>query len=325
MRQNPVVNVLLSTYGSSPYLESFLRSLRQQEAVSVELTYHVDDGCLDDSELILRFFPNAQSINAPTGLGVPAAYVHLLNQSNRKADVWAFADQDDVWMPTKLRRSYEALTMASKSSQPALWFCHFSLIDGGDRPIKTPKHREEKVVDFGNALVETVAPGCCLVWNEPLQDLLRQTNSSLGMVMHDSWTYLVASAFGGVVEEKEPLIQYRIHAGNTIGLPRSRLRNWTRRLARLNDLARPTHATQASLLLETFPEYLTAGQYELTEALAKGKTFRLLRLIFEGHLHRSQFADQLGLVAALCIRSMTYKTLRVLSLDRFLHRKSKRS
>ena len=40
------------------------------------------------------------------------------------------------------------------------------------------------------------------------------------VVMHDWWMALIASAIGRIVTLQEPLISYRIHAHNAIGIPK---------------------------------------------------------------------------------------------------------
>src|SRR5690606_36259017 len=72
---------------------------------------------------------------------------------------------------------------------------------------------------FSYALVENVATGCTIALNWAGVELLRSKPMPDAAIMHDWWAYLVISAFGIVVYDPVPSIQYRMHGQNQVGLP----------------------------------------------------------------------------------------------------------
>ena len=101
---------------------------------------------------------------------------------------------------------------------------------------------------LANALVETIAPGCTMVWKRGLQQILRDSRPCAGILMHNSCVYLVASVVGTVSVEPQPLVRYRIYGANAFGVSNGllpRLRRFTGSLSQSG----PTLESQAKALL----------------------------------------------------------------------------
>jgi glycosyltransferase involved in cell wall biosynthesis len=99
-----VVNVLLSTYNGSSWLNELLESLAGQKSVEVKLIWR-DDGSTDSSVSIVSNFHNIEKIRCEHiqhRVGPAESYLHLMShvQTNQFA---AFCDQDDVWELDKLQ------------------------------------------------------------------------------------------------------------------------------------------------------------------------------------------------------------------------------
>jgi hypothetical protein len=75
----------------------------------------------------------------------------------------------------------------------------------------------KKGPSFGNALIENIAPGNTVLLNSPAVNII---NSYVlpDIVHYDSWIYLLISAFGKCKYISLPLVQYRIHGNNQVGL-----------------------------------------------------------------------------------------------------------
>lgn len=297
----PTVNVLLSTYRSGNFLKPFLESLLNQYGVHVNLRYHVDDGDENTALLIGGMFSQSKISKNSLGLGVPEAFIRLLTSGGEPSNFWAFADQDDIWEPDKLLSATQAL--ASLGSTPALWVSHYQLISAEDSGARDAAPIPRRVLrpGFGNALIETLAPGCCMVWNGPLQALLQRTERSQGILMHDSWVYLVAAAFGAIIVDPRPLVRYRIHDHNAIGLAngagsRSRraIRNWVHPPA-------STLATQAHELVQTFGAQLRSKHHLLASDLANLRKARLAIHWANGNLYRQAPIDNLLFAPSLFV------------------------
>lgn len=298
----PSVNVLLSTYRGGSYIAEQLASLQAQEAVEVSLTFHMDE--IDDAveNQIRAAFPGATKVALPPGLGLPRSYLELLQRAQVDADYWAFADQDDFWLPAKLQTASAALRGVR---EPCLWIGTAEVFGDGIRghsreffpsPSDTPS--------FANALVETIAPGCAMVWNRALQELLRTNPNSNRVRMHDAWVYLVATALGRVVIERSVTVSYRQHAGNAVGIQSG----W---IARGRRLIRKANAHEAGIqeqALEFGRQYgraLSIEQRQVVDALAGSHFWPIVRIWARGKIRRQRAIDNLALVAWLMIQRVS--------------------
>ena len=95
------VCVMLSTYNGIQYLEELIESIEKQKGVYVELIIR-DDGSVDETQTYLK--KCAQKYNnielfLEKNVGVIQSYKELIKKAGHsKADYFAFADQDDVWL-----------------------------------------------------------------------------------------------------------------------------------------------------------------------------------------------------------------------------------
>ena len=286
----PSVTVLLSIWRGRAHLRQQIESIRNQVGVDVKLMFHMDEVDEVAERLVYEVFPDANRVPLPSGLGLPEAYLRLVTAPMTHGDLWAFADQDDVWLPNKLAR---AATELRRTSRPALWIGRSVVIDSQGEFLypKIFLPSIDSQPSFGNALVETIAPGCSMVWNAALQNRIQSSKIPSGAVMHDSWIYLLASTFGQVVIDLEPTMYYRLHTGSSVGLSR----DVTSRLGRLGATSRRGHRsvrTQARNLLCAFSEEMGASQVDVAEAVACGNLWKVWRLAAGGKLKRTRFVDQ---------------------------------
>ena len=118
-----------------------------------------------------------------------------------------------------------------------------------------------------------------------------------GVVVHDWWCYLVVSALGQVSYDPSPSVDYRLHAGNAIGLPDgpvAAVATQLRRLLRAPGLFYQPHR-QAKTLLEHFGDRLSPERKALVEELVAAKTrpLRRIRLALTGPVRRQRPLDTL--------------------------------
>jgi glycosyltransferase involved in cell wall biosynthesis len=209
----PKVTVLLATYNGVQFLNEQLTSLNEQRHVQVEVLVN-DDGSNDGTMELLEKWRDKGliiSISQSEGLGSTNAFMKLLQECNQKPYV-AFCDQDDVWEPHKLARQIELC----EESFPSLVFSRRSYCNASGKIIGISPGLG-KSPTFGNSLVENIAPGNTVLLNNPA---IKVVNTFiLPVVAHyDSWIYLLISAFGRCKYINEPLVQYRIHENNQVGL-----------------------------------------------------------------------------------------------------------
>ena len=146
-------------------------------------------------------------------------------------------DQDDVWLPPKLKRACEMLARTDSLS-PSLYCSRLVIVDETLRNLGfSPLPR--KPVGLANALVENIATGCTIVLNRAALSLLQSAQPDESrIVVHDFWAYLVVSACGRVLYDHRPYVLYRQHRNNAIGMQPGHRAKFVRRLRSLHRLQR---------------------------------------------------------------------------------------
>lgn len=222
-KKNKIV-VLLSSYNGEKYLEEQLRSLINQEGVETDIIVR-DDGSSDGTQDILSRYQNEGAVRWYGGTNLrPAKSFWDLIESAPEANYYAFSDQDDYWMPDKLSVAVEALR--AFDGLPAMYCSAYQMTDEYLTPIPTPM--KLPCIDIYHALMENVATGCTVVFNQDLMKIIRAYRPDY-YFMHDEWIYKVCVAIGGkVIYDQQPHILYRQHASNVIGGIKD---NWFKRVA----------------------------------------------------------------------------------------------
>lgn len=220
MVKQPHVAILMCTFNGERFLKEQLDSLTTQ--IHQNWTLWVsDDGSTDQTLKILRTTQAAwgsdrlKIVEGPRK-GFARNFLSLACRTEIEAEYFAFSDQDDIWLPEKLSR---AIVMLEKLQQnaPSLYGSRTQLINAQGEIIGISKLIPHDL-GFHNALVQNVAGGNTMVFNQHLRDALQFAGSDLDIVSHDWWLYLVTTAIQGtVIFDQEPLIHYRQHKHNLVG------------------------------------------------------------------------------------------------------------
>ena len=223
----PTVQILLSTYQGEAFLRPLLESLDAQTYPALELLVR-DDGSADGTLALLEGHAGRipREVRPGAHLGLPATFFQLLRDSRPDGDLFAFCDQDDVWLPDKVARAVDMLRDVDPAV-PALYCGRAQFTDRALRPLGL-SDLPRRGPSFQHALMQNIAPGCTMVMNRAARDLLAH-RAPEGVFMHDAWAYLLVAAFGTVLYDPEPRVLYRQHGANAVGRPRG----LSMRLARL--------------------------------------------------------------------------------------------
>lgn len=221
----PSILVLLSTYNGERYLSQQLDSLMQQVNVQLQILIR-DDGSKDSTKTIIQDYINKhpQQIRCFFGenLGARESFFELIKYTIdglNQFDYFAFCDQDDIWEPNKLERAAELLLAHEGSSLPLMYCSSTQMVDSNLTPIGIWPTPPKKGAHLYNALVENIAVGCTTVLNRRAIQLISVYFPSHidQIIMHDWWAYLCVSAFGKIIFDERPAIQYRQHGQNALG------------------------------------------------------------------------------------------------------------
>src|SRR5690606_22970708 len=109
------VLVLMSTYNGEANLIEQLDSIRKQDDVLISLLVR-DDGSVDNTKSIINDYKRSYSdfdveLICGENVGFARSFTSLVSHAHEIAqkglifDYYAFADQDDVWLSSKLSRA----------------------------------------------------------------------------------------------------------------------------------------------------------------------------------------------------------------------------
>jgi len=215
------IAVLLGTFNGAPYLQEQLDSFERQTHSDWTL-WTSDDGSSDDTLEITKRFREKMGadkvylINGPKE-GFAANFLSLVHNPDLKADGYAYSDQDDIWMTDKLERAAQFLASVPVNI-PALYCSRTQYVNKDNRFIGNSDAYSKPAL-FPNALIQNIASGNTMVFNEAARALLLQIDRGARIELHDWITYILVSGAGGQVHfDIKPSVRYRQHAANLIGM-----------------------------------------------------------------------------------------------------------
>ena len=115
------VAILMSTYNGEKYLDEQIGSILAQEGVDVTL-YIRDDGSSDRTAEIIKYYCKSYhnvSFTQGENLGVGNSFMQLVYDAKDVYYYYAFADQDDIWLPEKIKMAADKI----KESKRPLLYC----------------------------------------------------------------------------------------------------------------------------------------------------------------------------------------------------------
>lgn len=216
----PHIAILMGTYNGADYLHEQLQSIAQQAYANWSL-WVSDDGSLDHTLDILKDWkttvhPQQVNLIKGPGQGFAKNFLSLVCNPVIKADYYAYADQDDIWLPHKLAHA-ESMLKPYPASLPALYCSRTMIIHEDGREYCLSKIKAVKP-SFPNAIIQNIASGNTMVFNNATRELLRMAGPNLDIYAHDWWTYLAVMAAQGItVFDEQPSVKYRQHDNNQVG------------------------------------------------------------------------------------------------------------
>jgi len=213
------ISIVLCTFNGAAYLDAQMRSLREQEGVSEILAS--DDGSTDNTMAILsahaRQDRRIRISRNRTQFGVGRNFERAVSLARSP---WiALADQDDVWLPTKLAR------LRADWDGNSCLLHHASRKFRGAVPevLSSPAGERRK---FSGGDVRRLLYRNTIVGHATLvrADVARKLMPFPKGVPHDWWIGVGAAVLGSVQYVDEFLVCYRIHAHNAYHPAGSRFR-----------------------------------------------------------------------------------------------------
>ncbi len=217
----PRITVLMCTLDGGQFLPAQLASLEQQTHTNWRLIVS-DDGSTDATLKIIENFAQRvlQDVEVRQGpqQGPSANFMSLATDRDIDGDYFAFCDQDDIWLPDKLRHALSWIRNVP-SATPAVYGGRTRLVSAAGVPYgRAPLFA--KAPSFANALAQSIAGANTMLFNRATKSMIEQVGP-LTVVSHDWWLYQLVTGSGGIVHyDPVPKVDYRQHPGNIIGCNR---------------------------------------------------------------------------------------------------------
>jgi glycosyltransferase involved in cell wall biosynthesis len=303
------VAILLCTFNGARFLPAQLSSLARQSFTNWRL-FVSDDGSTDETLTIVAQHKDRLG-TAPVDIrdgprqGFVRNFLSLACDPSIAGDYFAYCDQDDVWQPDKLSRAAAWLD-TRPPHMPAMYCSRTMLIDEDGRPCGYSR-AYRRTPSFRNALVQSIASGNTIVFNDAARRLLIAAGGTAKVPSHDWWTYLLTTGAGGDVHyDQIPQVQYRMHGENVIGT-NAGLRNRIRRLYLLSRGRFQRWSEMHVAALEPFRPHMTAENRALFDLFRasrqRGFFGRQIGFLNSG-VYRQTFLDNLGLIVAVWARKI---------------------
>lgn len=223
MISNTPIAILMATYNGEHFLQEQIESILDQSYTDWSLFIH-DDGSSDGTNAIIddyvAHYP--EKIFRVSGVSCGCArdnFFFLMREV--EADFYMFCDQDDVWMPEKVRKTYISMQDIDCGSNPALVFTELSVVDENRTVIAESMSDYQNLncrdLSLNRLLIQNAVTGCTMMVNRALRDMMLKYNHIENIKMHDWWAGIIAAAFGEILFIDEPTIWYRQHADNSVG------------------------------------------------------------------------------------------------------------
>lgn len=235
------LSVAMCTYNGARYVGEQLASMAAQTRTPGELVV-CDDRSTDETVSIVEDF--ASRAPFPVRLHVNEENLGSTKNFERavslcEGEVIVLSDQDDVWVEGKLERMEAEF---ARSPRVGLVFTDAEVVDESLRPLGytiwqslgfDARKREAfgEGAAFESLLTQNVVTGAAMAFRSSFRGLVLPLHETIvrryGMpewnLIHDGWIALLIAAAAEVVPVAEPLLKYRQHPRQQLGINAPRL------------------------------------------------------------------------------------------------------
>ena len=216
-----MISVAMASYNGEKYIYDQIMSILNQ-TVQIDELIICDDNSTDNTvkevkridDHRIKLYVNSQNLG----------YINNFHKAVglTKGDLVFLADQDDIWINTKV----EKMTKIMKDKSCEALCSNFVLIDANGEEIHykeqfntnsfiddAKKYLER--ITFRRLVFGNIAQGCTYCISGKVRDTYAEISNS--QVVHDYQIMLIAASIGDVYFVNENLIKYRLHGNNSIG------------------------------------------------------------------------------------------------------------
>ncbi len=197
---------MLCTYNGERFLKAQINSLLQQTWRNIEIVIS-DDCSVDGTKQILEQYQNDSRFRITyqtENIGAIQNFEFAIRQA--KGEWLAFCDQDDIWLPEKIEKLYNAI------GDSWLVYSDSILIDEEGQSLQKNLSQLRKMSDVTDTRGFIFSN---VVWGHAMmvkKELIAQALPIPAGVPHDIWFAVKATALTGIRYLNEALTLYRQHS-----------------------------------------------------------------------------------------------------------------
>lgn len=219
-QDSPHICILLATYNGEKFLAAQLESIEKQTHHNWRIVIS-DDGSSDNTLKIAAQFQmkwGAARLEIRKGpeKGFVENFLTMACDASIRADLYAFCDQDDFWLPNKLERAVAYFHDHDNGSLPVTYGSRTIIADENLNHLGlSPEYCLP--TSFRNAIVQSITGGNTQVFNQKTKELLEHSGPQQ-VATHDWWLYQLTKGAGGIFYyDPVPSLLYRQHPDALIG------------------------------------------------------------------------------------------------------------
>ncbi len=206
-----MISVALAAYKGEKYIEAQIRSILPQLSYEDEIIVSDDRPGGMTEKIVKKIAAEDSRVIWVEGKskGVVSNFVNAIRYC--RGDKIFLCDQDDVWLPDKVKRVTEAFDEGYDL------VLHNAYITDGELNITDYSFFEKRGSKKGvfRNIFKNSYMGCCMAFDRKLLKKIMPMPRSIPM--HDQWIGILAEIYGKVKFLDLPLIYYRVHGGNVTG------------------------------------------------------------------------------------------------------------
>ena len=217
----------MACYNGEKYIGDQIESILRQSETGWKL--RIQDDCSTDSTYDIadryaaKYPDKIKAVKHTENSGGAAAnFFSMLPYAD--VDYLMFSDDDDVWLPDKIEKSFIAMrNMEEKGwgDKPLLVHTDLKVVNTDLQVISDSMFQRQKLdsrrCGLNHLLAQNIVTGCTMMVNRPLINLANKVQVPEHAIMHDWWFALIAAAFGKIGFVEQPEVLYRQHGKNEIG------------------------------------------------------------------------------------------------------------
>lgn len=216
------IDILLATYNGEKYLKEQIESILNQTYSNIRLI--ISDDCSKDKtrDIIKKFEEKDKRVISyfqEKNLGYVKNFEFLLSKVEN--EIYMLSDQDDYWLPEKVKHTYYKL----KEANADLVFTDLEVVDENLQKIypsfneymQLSKKIKKYLHSYKLQYLYNCVTGCTLMSRKKFIELILPLPTESKYAIHDTWIASTISNKGKVEYLDEKTIKYRQHGNNQVG------------------------------------------------------------------------------------------------------------